>query len=142
MNAHLPSELRGGFVVFLRLGKAGHGLGNVVGDEVRHLLCGRVPEDENGHDDAVCSKLHRLVEARHREIVSAQLLKRFRDVHRAVAVCVGLHDAEELDVLADACAERFIVVPYRVKVDLGPCSAKGGFHAITFIPECLSCRRL
>lgn len=98
-------------------------MGDVVCDEVRHLVSGRVAEDENGHDDAVCAKLHRLIEARHSEVIRAELLKRACDVHRAVAVSVGLHDAEEFYILADAPAKHFIIVSYRVKVDLGPCSA-------------------
>ena len=63
MNAQLCAELGRGGVVFMRLGKAGDGLGDVVGYKVRHLLGGRVAEDEDGHDDAVCTQLHRLVEA-------------------------------------------------------------------------------
>ena len=63
MHAQLCAELGRGCIVFVRLGKAGDGLRDVVGYQVRHLLGGRVSEDEDGHYDAVCAQLHRLIEA-------------------------------------------------------------------------------
>ena len=59
-----------------------------------------------------------------------------RDIKNTVTVSVGLDDAEEFDVFADASAQSLIVMLYRVERDLCPCSAESGSHAVTFIPEC------
>ena len=136
VNAQLCAELGCGCIVFMRLGKAGDCLRDVVGYQVRHLLGGRVAEDEDGHYDAVCAQLHRLIEARNGQIIRAELLKRARDVNRTVTVSVGLDDAEKFDVFSDARAQSLIVMLYRVERDLCPCSAESGSHAVTFIPEC------
>ena len=111
-------------VVLLRLCKAGDGLGDAVFDEVFDLLARGVTEDEYGHTNAVCAQLHRLVKARDREIIRAELLKHPANVHRAVTVSVGLHDAEKFNILPDARAQHAAVVLYCVKVDFRPSPAE------------------
>ena len=137
VNAQLCAELGCGCIVFMRLGKAGDCLRDVVGYQVRHLLGGRWPRMRMGITMPFAQQLHRLIEApRNGQIIRAQLLKRTRDVNRAVTVSVGLDDAEKFDVFSDARAQSLIVMLYRVERDLCPCSAESGSHAVTFIPEC------
>ena len=106
--------------VLLRLGGAGHRLGDVQVDQVLHLLTGRVAQDQDGHGDAVVAQLHGLIDAGHRQIVGAQPLQRPRHLYGAVAVAVGLHHPQKFHVGAHVGPQGLIVVGQRVKVDLGP----------------------
>ena len=70
------------------------------------------------------AQFHCLVDAADREVVRAERLEFLGDLHRAVSVGVGLHDAEELDGRTDVLPDAAVVVRQIVEVDFRPGSSQ------------------
>ena len=108
--------------ILQRLGKAGHGLGDVLLDEHGGVLVRRMAEDEYRHCDSAAAQLQRLVKAGHGEVIRALSLQKPRDRQCAVTVRVRLHNAEKAAAIRQGRADGAVIVPQILKVYFRPCS--------------------
>ena len=106
--------------VLLRLGFGGHRLRDVVGNELRHHLRGRMPQNQDGHGDAAVAQFPRLIQTGHRQIVRPQLFQLPGDLHGAVSIGVRLHHAQILHTGADLLPGHAVIMFQSIQVDLRP----------------------
>ena len=139
VDAELPAQRRRAGGELLRLGKAGHRLGDVVVDERLGILRRGVAQDQQRHGDAGAAQLHGLVQAGHGQIVRALALQQAGHRHGAVAVGVGLDHAQKPAALRQGGADGAVVVADVVKADLGPCSLlQAVSHTFPLLSHCNS----
>ena len=115
-----PAESRGRGAVLLRLGLGGDGLGDAVGDKLRHHGGRGMSQDEDGQAHALPPELPGLVQTGDRQVVRPQLLQLPGDLHRPVAVGVRLHHAQVPDAGPGLSPGLMVVVGQGVQVDLRP----------------------
>ena len=127
--------------IFQGLSLAGNGLGDVVFDELFHLLLGGVAQDQNGHSNAPQPQLHGLVDAADSQVVRPPFLQHLRHPNGAVAVGIRLHHAQKLHIRADVPAQLFIVFPQGVQINDRPGPSQCRFHTVAsfmyFLPYLL-----
>ena len=87
---------------------------------IRRVLRRRVAEDQNRKLHPAVSQLHSLFQIRDRQILRAEGLKRPADLHGAVSVGIGLHDAQKARPFSDVLAQRPIVMLQVVQRDICP----------------------
>ena len=91
--------------------------------QIRHVhrdVRGLRAKDQDLHADAGGAQLLRLVVAVDGHPVAPRLLQPLRHAHRAVAIAVGLADAEHLAALRQTAANFMIVMFQIVETDLHP----------------------
>ena len=128
--AHAGLELEMRLQAVLRAGEmAAEPLGIVErGDRLRdveiHEVDGDVrrlrAQEQDLRGDAGGAQLLRLVIVVHGDPAAAELLQQLRHAHRAVAVAVGLADAEQLALLGQVRADLLIVMLQGAETDLHP----------------------
>ena len=114
-----PRRRRGGRECPGRL-QIAHRLGEVVLQQHTGVFHRRHPQDEDGEPDPGPPELHRLVQAGHRQVVRSQLLQLSGHRHRAVAVGVGLHHAQEFAARLRQTPKGVVVPRQPPQVDLRP----------------------
>ena len=119
--------------------EAVHRLRDILSAQITTAVRGRIAEDEDRFIDLSSAQLQRLIQIGHREEIDPQLVVELADLHSTVTVAVRLDDTAELDALADHAADRLIVFPDRIHIDLRPQPA--GKYQIVF-QKCHSLRSI
>ena len=114
--------LRAGEVTAEPLGvvERGDGLRDVEIDEIDGDVRRLRAQKQDLRGDAGRAQLLRLVIVVHGDPAAAELLQQLRHAHRAVAVAVGLADAEQLALLGQVRADLAIVMLQGAETDLHP----------------------
>ena len=118
------------FAILQGLSLAGNGLGDVVFNELFHLLLGGVAQDQNGHSNAPQPQLHGLVDAADSQVVRPAFLQHLRHPNGPVAVGIRLHHAQKLHTRADVPAQLFVVFPQSVQINDRPGPPQCRFHIV------------
>jgi hypothetical protein len=96
MHVEVHAGLRRVFAELQRRALVLYGLGDIVFGKGPGVLFGGIAQNEYGLGYAALPKLYSLGQTGYREEVCALLFQEKAAVYRAVAVCVGLYDAEHL----------------------------------------------
>ena len=108
-----------------------HAEGRKVDGDVRRLR----PEQQDVHRHAGGAQLLGLVIAVDGHPLAARPLQPLRHAHRAVAVGIGLADAEHLAAVRQAAADLAVVVFQIIETDLYPCSNFAIHRSYFLVPD-------
>ena len=93
---------------------------DLVGEQQRDGAGRRLGEHKDRRVDQAFAQLDALVDRGDAQVVGAGVQRRLRNAHRAVAVCVGLHDGHHMAARADHLLDGGGVVADGVQVDFQP----------------------
>ena len=114
-----PHGVRGLRILDGELGRV-HRRHDLVGKQQRDGAGRRLGKHENRGVDQAFAQFDALVDRGDAQVVGAGVQRRLRNAHRAVAVCVGLHDGHHMTTRADHLLDGGGVVADGVQVDFQP----------------------
>ena len=93
---------------------------DLVRKQQRDSARGRLGKHEDRRVDQAFSQLDALVDRGDAQVVGTGVQRRLRNAHRAVAVCVGLHNGHHVTARADHLLDGGSVVTNGVQIDFKP----------------------
>ena len=108
-----------------------HAEGRKVDGDVRRLR----PEQQDVHRHTRSAQLLGLVIAVDGDPLAARPLQALRHTHRAVAVGIGLADAEHLAAVRQTAADLTVIVFQIIETDLYPCSNFAIHRSYFLVPD-------